>query len=78
MAEKVKSFIGARVVKVRKMTQKELDSEGWDYEDGDFHPATAIELDDGTVIYASCDEEGNSNGCLFGYNKNTNEQFMLG
>jgi len=56
---------GLRIVKVRPMTTEELSKEGWSQ--GNYNPATALELENGTVIYASCDEEGNSNGCLFGY-----------
>jgi len=57
------------------MTDKELANEGW--ENDTYNPTTAIEFDNGVVIYASCDEEGNGNGCLFGYSKKTGKQFLL-
>jgi len=40
-----------------------MESEGWD----DFGSATSvIELEDGTLIYPSRDDEGNGPGTLFG------------
>jgi hypothetical protein len=55
------NLIGKKVTNVRSMTEKEMISEGWDGRGG-----TVIEFNDGTLIYASRDEEGNGPGCLFG------------
>lgn len=55
------TLVGKKVVAVRNMTKKELRSEGWDEE-----PATAIQFDDGTIVYASRDDEGNGPGAMFG------------
>ncbi len=59
----LKELIGKKIAKIRPMTAKELDDEGWERT----HSATsAIELEDGTVIYPSQDDEGNGAGVLFG------------
>jgi hypothetical protein len=52
---------GRKIVKVRKLTAAEKKRESW-YGDG-----VAIDLDDGTVIYPSSDEEGNGPGALFSF-----------
>lgn len=61
-------IIGQKITKIRSMTTQELNSEGW--ENG-----TAIELENGTVIYPSSDEEGNDSGELFGVSKGN--QFVI-
>ena len=48
------------------MTEKEKEDVGWDT----CRTVTALVLDDGTVLFASCDEEGNRPGELFGYDPN--------
>ncbi len=66
---------GATVVRVREMTRKELEGEGWAE---DRHGArTAIVFSDGSVVYASRDDEGNGPGALFGYNKKFKSRFSL-
>ena len=61
-----KDLEGARIIKIREMTRKEADKEGWDLgRDG----CRALELSNGTVLYASQDYEGNGPGALFFYNK---------
>lgn len=60
---------GKVIKKVRNMTQAELDAEGWT------RPTICLELEDGTVIYPSQDEEGNGPGEFFG--TNGDESFML-
>jgi hypothetical protein len=53
---------GRKIVGFRPMTKAELAYEGWD----DFRGAASVlVLDDGTLIYASQDEEGNGPGALF-------------
>lgn len=56
------TLVGKKVVAVRRMNRKELKAEGWDGRGSE----VAIQFDDGTVIYASRDEEGNGPGALFG------------
>ncbi len=51
---------GKTITSVRPMTSKEQEAEGW-------HNATIVlELDDGTLLYPSSDDEGNNGGALFG------------
>ncbi|MFA7101301.1 MAG: hypothetical protein WC196_06180 [Bacilli bacterium] len=61
---------GQTIVKVRPMTQKEIDKEGW------YRGTTVLELSNGVLLYASSDEEGNDAGAMFGTDKN--KSFMLG
>jgi len=56
-------FVGKRIVAIREMTRKELSAQGWD---GPRACALVIVLDDGSMIFASRDDEGNSPGALFG------------
>ena len=58
-------IVGHRILAVRPMTDKELQDEGWDMGLGE--AALAIVLDDGSVIYASQDGEGNGPGVLFAH-----------
>jgi hypothetical protein len=62
------SLIGRTITKIRPMTTGELSAEGWDIGDN----CSAIEFDDGTVLYPSRDEEGNGPGAFFGVDKNGN------
>tara|TARA_Y100001938_G_C7990574_1_gene379282 strand:+ start:532 stop:768 length:237 start_codon:yes stop_codon:yes gene_type:complete len=68
---------GAKITKIRNMTEVELANEGWN----DYHLANeyivALELDNDTVIYPSRDYEGNGAGVLFGYNKKTKKAFAI-
>jgi len=58
-------LIGMTIVAIRPMTGAEMEKEGWT--DGrNRGEAAAIVLSNGTVIYPSCDEEGNAPGALFG------------
>jgi hypothetical protein len=56
-------LVGRTIKAVRWMTDAEVASEAWDDHPGHH---TAIELDDGTVLYASRDDEGNGPGTMFG------------
>jgi hypothetical protein len=53
-------LIGKRIVAIRAMTTNEMEAEDWSRE------AVVIELDDGSTIYPSMDDEGNGPGALFG------------
>ena len=58
---------GRKIVKIREMTKKEANNEGWDLShDG----CRVLELDDGIKLYASRDYEGNGPGALFFVTKN--------
>jgi hypothetical protein len=52
------ALVGRRVVRVGYMTPGEAAELGWSD-----RPA-ALEFDNGTVLYAACDEEGNGAGVL--------------
>ena len=56
--------IGLKVTDVRMMTNIEIEAEGWEDGYGDF--PVAIIFEDGSIIYASSDPEGNGPGCIFG------------
>jgi hypothetical protein len=58
-------LVGKTVSNVRTMTTEEMETEGWEASPLHSRPA-AIEFDDGTVIYAAADPEGNGPGALFG------------
>jgi len=58
--------LGAQLVDVRNMTQKEIDNEGWDYYSQSDN-IKALVFDDGSVVYPSMDYEGNGPGAIFGY-----------
>ena len=53
-------IIGQKIVNARPMTKAEQEDEGWD------GFTTVLVLSDGTLLYASRDEEGNGAGALFG------------
>lgn len=52
-------LVGKKIAAVSYLTEEELTELGWD------SSCIAIELDDGTVIFASQDDEGNGPGALF-------------
>jgi len=54
--------VGKTIKTVRCLSKAELLKEGWDDREG----AMALVLDDGAIIYASRDYEGNGPGALFG------------
>lgn len=64
---------GLRVTAVRPMTPAEAQREGWTV-DPKVQP-TVLELEDGTLLYASRDSEGNGPGSLFGYNPARRKHF---
>ena len=53
---------GAKIIKIREMTKKEADAEGWDLS---HNGCRVLELDNGIKLYASQDYEGNGPGALF-------------
>lgn len=56
-------LIGKKIVALRQLTKSEMDDEGWDEQYA--AEVVALVLDNGTLIYASRDEEGNRPGELF-------------
>jgi hypothetical protein len=56
-------LLGKRIVALRKLTKQELDDEGW--EPSSHNQCVALVLDDGTILFASKDEEGNGPGEIF-------------
>jgi len=59
-AEKI--LKGRKIVSCRYMTTEEAEEMGWN------HRPVIIQLDDGTIIFPSRDDEGNNGGALFGQN----------
>lgn len=56
-------LIGKKIVRIRPMTNKEREEEGWH---NDNSATSVIELEGGILIYPSSDDEGNNAGTLFG------------
>ncbi len=54
-----KLLVGKKIVAIRYMDKTEMENHGWS------SGALLIQLDDGTIIYPSCDDEGNGAGALF-------------
>lgn len=54
--------LGKTIAKVRWMMKTELKEQGWEPRD----KVPVLILNDGSMIFPSCDEEGNAPGCLFG------------
>ena len=73
MAKKLQ-FTGATIKEIRKATPNELEDFGMDREGGGY----VIELENGNLIFASQDEEGNGPGTFFGLNTKTKKQYYLG
>jgi hypothetical protein len=63
---------GQRIVAIRTMTDAEMKKEGWQRHHWQNQNPTCIELEDASVLYASCDEEGNNSGVFFGYSGEIN------
>lgn len=55
-----KKLEGRKIVNVRWMDDQEVEDMGW------YGSAVVIELDDGTLLFPSRDDEGNDAGSLFG------------
>tara|TARA_R100001594_G_scaffold77050_2_gene111695 strand:+ start:1588 stop:1800 length:213 start_codon:yes stop_codon:yes gene_type:complete len=67
-------MIGRKIKNIRLLTDKELKDNYWDDSD---ERSAVIELDDGTILYASQDYEGNGPGAIFGTNKNGKDMFVV-
>jgi hypothetical protein len=51
-------LLNKRIVQVRYMTEQEQQAFGW------YHKAVVIQLEDGTLVFPSKDDEGNDAGAL--------------
>ena len=58
---------GSKIVKIREMSKKEADAEGWSLRN---NGCRVLELNNGIKLYASQDYEGNGPGALFLTEKN--------
>lgn len=56
-------LLNRKIVDVRYLSQDEADDLGWT------HRPVVIHLDDGNLLFASCDDEGNEGGALFTNNQ---------
>lgn len=67
-------IIGARIVDIVSLSKEIIETEGW----GDSpYSAIGIVLDNGAVIFASQDEEGNGPGAIFLYGKDKETYFII-
>ena len=66
--------VGATIVKVRPMTDAELQAEYWPVRE--WERPVVVELSNGTKLYAMQDHEGNGPGVLVGMSRN-GESFRL-
>ena len=57
------NLVGRKIVKVRYMTQAEVNVCVW------YNATVVLELDDGTMLYPMSDDEGNSAGAIATTNK---------
>jgi hypothetical protein len=65
-------LIGKKITKIRPISKKEMEDEGWE----SCGATSVIELEDGTTIYPSQDDEGNGGGTLFGKDKKGNTFYV--
>lgn len=66
----MKGIVGKKVEKIRLMTGREMDAEGW------MQPSVVIVLEGGVKLYCSRDPEGNGPGQL--YASKGKDRFLLG
>jgi hypothetical protein len=66
-----KELLGRKVERVRYMTEDEAQKLGWS------HRPIVLELDNGTCIWPSRDDEGNDAGSMFGFNTITGEELTF-
>ena len=74
VADAADPVIGATIVKVRPMTDAELQAEYWSVRE--WERPVVVELSNGTKLYAMQDHEGNGPGVLVGMSRN-GESFRL-
>ena len=59
---------GRTITEVRYLTNKEAEQMGW------YHRSIVMQLDNGTIIMPSRDDEGNDAGALFGFDPNEQKE----
>jgi len=64
-------LLNRKIVKVRYMDDEEMEQVGFT-----FHRPLVLQLDDGTLIYPSKDDEGNDGGAIH-YCKENDENYIL-
>jgi len=64
-----KHLVGRTITQVRYMSEEETKDMGW------YKRPLVINLDDGTMLIPSMDDEGNDGGALFGQNKDEDLTF---
>jgi len=69
----LKDLIGRKIVCIRPLSDEDRKLEGWEQTHG---ATSVIELDNGTLIYPSADDEGNGPGTLFGRDKKGNTFYV--
>ena len=71
--EKAKSvLLDKKIVDVRYLQNDEMEMLGW------YHRCVVIELEDGTLVFPSKDDEGNDAGALFYENREKfNDDYVL-
>ena len=55
-----KHLVGRKIVRARYLDNEEAEHLGW------YHRSVLLELDDGSIVFMSKDDEGNDAGALFG------------
>lgn len=60
-------YVGRKIVKARYMTHDEAEEFGWGSR------PIVLELDNGSIIFPSQDDEGNGPGALFGNDRDGND-----
>jgi hypothetical protein len=63
-------LLGRRIMRVRYLSDEEMEGLGWQSRPIAFH------LDDGTICFLSCDDEGNDGGSLFYQKEGDNESVI--
>lgn len=63
-------LLGRKIVEVRYLTDEEMEDIGW------YKRPLAFHLDDGTICFLSCDDEGNDGGVMF-YQKDGDDNSVL-
>ena len=53
------ALVGRKIVRVRYLTAEEMEDMGW------YSNPIVLELDNGTLVFPSADDEGNDGGALF-------------
>ena len=67
-----KALKGRKIVAVRYLTTEEAEHMGW------YSRCVVMQLDDGTLVFPSTDDEGNNAGALFTSNKEAETLPVLG